>query len=49
MLRRSAGSIKWLEAEPFDNADLAALATATSQVPGADERTPLFWSGGSRA
>ncbi len=37
-----AGSIKWLENKPFDSGDLAALAAATSLVPGADERTPLL-------
>lgn len=37
-----AGSIKWLENKPFDSTDLAALAAATSLVPGADERTPLL-------
>jgi hypothetical protein len=37
-----AGSIKWLENEPFDSTDLAALAAATSLVPGADERTSLL-------
>ena len=37
-----AGSIKWLENRPFDSTDLAALAAATSLVPGADERTPLL-------
>ncbi|MHB1536625.1 MAG: DUF234 domain-containing protein, partial [Acidimicrobiales bacterium] len=37
-----SGSIKWLENKPFDSADLAALAAATSHVPGADERTPLL-------
>jgi hypothetical protein len=37
-----SGSIKWLENKPFDSTDLAALAAATSLVPGADERTPLL-------
>ncbi len=37
-----AGSIKWLETEPFDNGDLNALAAATLQVPGASKDTPLI-------
>lgn len=37
-----AGSIKWLEAEPFGRGDLNALAAATVQVPGASAETPLL-------
>ncbi|NBM19857.1 DUF234 domain-containing protein [Streptomyces sp. GC420] len=36
------GSIKWLERKPFDNRDLARLITHRSQLPGADDSTPLL-------
>jgi hypothetical protein len=36
------GSIKWLENKPFDHRDLARLIVHRSQLPGADERTPLL-------
>ncbi|SCF91974.1 DUF234 domain-containing protein [Streptomyces sp. Ncost-T10-10d] len=36
------GSIKWLEKKPFDNRDLARLITHRSQLPGADDATPLL-------
>ncbi len=36
------GSVKWREAAPFGRADLAALARARDQVPGADDRTMLL-------
>jgi hypothetical protein len=36
------GSIKWRESQPFDRRDLAALAAARVQVPGADEETRLI-------
>lgn len=36
------GSVKWLEKEPFDNRDLARLITHRSQLPGADDTTPLL-------
>jgi hypothetical protein len=35
------GSIKWRENHPFDERDLAQLITHRSQLPGADESTPL--------
>ena len=35
------GSIKWRDTQPFDERDLAALITHRSQVPGADDSTPL--------
>ncbi|TGB13310.1 DUF234 domain-containing protein [Streptomyces sp. MZ04] len=37
-----AGSIKWLESKPFDHRDLARLITHRSQLPGADDDTPLI-------
>ncbi|MFD7161975.1 ATP-binding protein [Streptomyces violascens] len=37
-----AGSIKWLENKPFDHRDLSRLITHRSQLPGADEDTPLL-------
>ncbi|MFC8697795.1 ATP-binding protein [Streptomyces parvus] len=37
-----AGSIKWLENKPFDQRDLARLITHRSQLPGADDDTPLL-------
>ncbi|MGW7366661.1 ATP-binding protein [Streptomyces sp. NPDC054841] len=37
-----AGSIKWLENKPFDHRDLARLITHRSQLPGADDDTPLL-------
>ncbi|RFU86011.1 ATP-binding protein [Streptomyces triticagri] len=37
-----AGSVKWLENKPFDHRDLARLITHRSQLPGADEDTPLL-------
>jgi uncharacterized protein len=36
------GSIKWLENKPFDGRDLARLIVHRSQLPGADDRTPLL-------
>ena len=36
------GSIKWLENKPFDGRDLARLVIHRSQLPGADDRTPLL-------
>ncbi|WP_369688973.1 hypothetical protein [Streptomyces sp. Wb2n-11] len=36
------GSIKWLENRPFDARDLARLIVHRSQLPGADEDTPLL-------
>ncbi|MFD7336242.1 ATP-binding protein [Streptomyces violascens] len=36
-----AGSIKWLENKPFDRRDLSRLITHRSQLPGADDDTPL--------
>jgi AAA+ ATPase superfamily predicted ATPase len=36
------GSIKWLENKPFDGRDLARLIVYRSQLPGADDRTPLL-------
>nr|WSY54818.1 ATP-binding protein [Streptomyces sp. NBC_00886] len=36
------GSIKWLENKPFDARDLARLVTHRSQLPGADDTTPLL-------
>jgi hypothetical protein len=35
------GSIKWRELQPFDERDLAKLITHRSQLPGADQSTPL--------
>jgi AAA+ ATPase superfamily predicted ATPase len=37
-----AGSIKWLENKPFDHRDLSRLITHRSQLPGADDDTPLL-------
>lgn len=36
------GSIKWQERRPFDDHDLARLIVHRSQLPGADENTPLI-------
>lgn len=36
------GSIKWLENKPFDTRDHARLIVHRSQLPGADETTPLL-------
>jgi hypothetical protein len=36
------GSIKWRDSHPFDERDLADLITHRSQVPGADDSTPLL-------
>lgn len=36
------GSVKWLERKPFDQRDLARLKQHRSQLPGADESTPLL-------
>jgi hypothetical protein len=36
------GSVKWLEKKPFDDRDLARLLTHRSQLPGADDTTPLL-------
>jgi len=36
------GSIKWLENKPFDARDLARLVIHRSQLPGADDNTPLL-------
>jgi AAA+ ATPase superfamily predicted ATPase len=36
------GSIKWLENRPFDKHDVAELIVHRSQLPGADESTPLL-------
>ncbi|WP_340559114.1 ATP-binding protein [Streptomyces sp. GSL17-111] len=38
----AVGSIKWLENKPFDDRDLARLRTHRSQLPGADDTTPLL-------
>ncbi|WP_433890585.1 hypothetical protein [Streptomyces sp. CA-111067] len=35
------GSVKWLENRPFDSHDLTELIIHRSQLPGADESTPL--------
>jgi hypothetical protein len=37
----AVGSIKWLENRPFDSHDLTRLIIHRSQLPGADESTPL--------
>jgi hypothetical protein len=37
-----AGSIKWLDNKPFDARDLARLVVHRSQLPGADDTTPLL-------
>jgi hypothetical protein len=36
------GSIKWLENNPFDGRDLARPVIHRSQLPGADDTTPLY-------
>ena len=36
------GSIKWLDNKPFDARDLARLIIHRSQLPGADDKTPLL-------
>ena len=36
------GSIKWVENKPFDGRDLARLVIHRSQLPGADDSTPLL-------
>jgi hypothetical protein len=36
------GSVKWLENKPFDTRDHARLIVHRSQLPGADEHTPLI-------
>jgi hypothetical protein len=36
------GSVKWRESQPFDERDLAELISHRSQVPGADDETPLL-------
>jgi hypothetical protein len=36
------GSVKWLENKPFDGRDHARLIVHRSQLPGADESTPLI-------
>ena len=36
------GSIKWLENKPFDARDHARLVVHRSQLPGADDNTPLI-------
>lgn len=36
------GSVKWLENKPFDTRDLSRLIVHRSQLPGADEATPLL-------
>jgi hypothetical protein len=41
------GSIKWQERRPFDHHDLARLIVHRSQLPGADENTPLIAVGRS--
>ena len=38
----AVGSVKWLENRPFDARDLARLLVHRSQLPGADEDTPLY-------
>jgi hypothetical protein len=38
----AVGSIKWLENRRFDSHDLARLLVHRSQLPGADEHTPLI-------
>lgn len=37
----AVGSVKWLESRPFDSHDLTRLIVHRSQLPGADESTPL--------
>jgi AAA+ ATPase superfamily predicted ATPase len=36
------GSVKWLERKPFDDRDLARLLIHRSELPGADDSTPLL-------
>ncbi len=36
------GSVKWLDNKPFDARDLARLVIHRSQLPGADDTTPLL-------
>ena len=36
------GSVKWRDSQPFDERDLAELISHRSQVPGADDETPLL-------
>ncbi|WP_246103029.1 hypothetical protein [Streptomyces piniterrae] len=36
------GSIKWLENKPFDHRGRSRLITHRSQLPGADDGTPLL-------
>ena len=36
------GSVRWRDDHPFDERDLAALINHRSQVPGADDSTPLL-------
>ncbi|MET9518401.1 DUF234 domain-containing protein [Streptomyces sp. NPDC002994] len=38
----AVGSIKWLENRPFDARDVARLIVHRSQLPGADDTTPLL-------
>ena len=38
----AVGSVKWLENRPFDAHDLARLLVHRSQLPGANEQTPLL-------
>ena len=38
----AVGSIKWLEASPFDDRDLARLVVHRSRLPGAGDTTPLL-------
>ncbi len=38
----AVGSVKWLENRPFDAHDLAKLIVHRSQLPGADDATPLL-------
>ena len=38
----AVGSIKWLERKAFDAHDLSRLLVHRSQLPGADESTPLI-------
>ncbi|MEV8311106.1 DUF234 domain-containing protein [Streptomyces flavidovirens] len=38
----AVGSVKWLESRPFDAHDLAKLIVHRSQLPGADDATPLL-------
>ncbi|KGH45396.1 ATPase [Modestobacter caceresii] len=39
---QAVGSIKWLENQPFDDRDFAALVTHRGQLPGASASTPLL-------